>query len=317
VTVLFTISNITEQQENHLQERFSDQSFVFLKDREKINEYIKNAEVLVTYGSDVTEELIEKANHLKWIQVLSAGVDRLPFEAIAKKDILVTNARGIHKIPMSEYAISMLLHVYRKERKVVENQAAVNWDRSYSVGEISGKTMVVLGTGSIGQEVARLAKAFHMRTIGVSRSGDPAQHFDETYKVEHLLSVLDKGDFIISILPSTKDTTYLLTDKHFDVMKDDAVFLNMGRGDLVKTETLLKAIQEEKIKHAILDVFEEEPLPEDSPLWKEDKVTITPHLSGVSARYLERALGIFKQNMHYYINGEEELDNQINIERGY
>src|SRR5690625_1432391 len=218
---------------------------------------------------------------------------------------------------MSEYAISMLLHVYRKERKVVENQAAVNWDRSYSVGEISGKTIVVLGTGAIGQEVARLAKAFHMKTIGISRSGEKVDYFDENYGVNHLNSLLPKVDFNSAVVPSTKETAYLLKEEHFELMKEDAVFLNMGRGDLVSTETLIKVAQEKKIAHLILDVFEEEPLPKDSPLWSQENVTITPHISGVSSRYLERALGIFKENMHIYGKRKEELINKINLERGY
>lgn len=316
MNILFTISNITEKQEEHLMKRFPDYSFAFLKDKGQINEYIQNTEVLVTYGNDVTAEIIEEANALKWIQVLSAGIDPLPLEEIAKKNITITNARGIHKTPMSEYAISMLLHVYRREREILQNQQKNLWDRSISIDEISGKTMLILGTGAIGQEIARLGKAFHMKTIGISRSGEDVEYFDEVYQVTHLNSHLHKGDFIISILPSTKETTYLLTDEHFDAMKEQAIFLNMGRGDLVKTETILKAARENKVNHIILDVFEEEPLPENSPLWEEDRITITPHLSGVSTRYLERALGIFKQNLLLYTEGEE-LENKVNIERGY
>jgi len=317
VKVLFTISNITEQQEEHLASRFRNCTFTFLKDKDELTDHIKEAEILVTYGSDVTEEIINEANQLKWIQVLSAGVNNLPLEAISAKGILVTNARGIHKVPMSEYALSMLLHVYRREDQVVKDQVNKHWNRKYTVKEISGKTLLVLGTGAIGQEVARLAKAFHMKTIGISRSGEKVDYFDENYGVNHLNSLLPKGDFIISVLPSTKETAYLLREEHFELMKEDAVFLNMGRGDLVSTETLIKVAQEKKIAHLILDVFEEEPLPKDSPLWSQENVTITPHISGVSSRYLERALGIFKENMHIYGKRKEELINKINLERGY
>lgn len=318
MTVLFTISNITEKQETHLKERFPNQNFVFLKDKKLIPQYIEEAEIFVTYGKDVTEELLEQAKNLKWIQVLAAGVDPLPFDAIKKNNILVTNVRGIHKIPMSEYAISMILSVYRKERDLLLYQLDKHWDRTLSFGEVTGKTMIVLGTGSIGQEVARLAKAFRMKTIGVSRSGRDKEHFDEVYSVTHLHSVLDKGDFIVSVLPSTKETRYLLKDEHFDLMRDDAIFLNMGRGDLVKTETLVRAVQEEKIGHLILDVFEEEPLAADSPLWKNERVTITPHIAAISDRYLERALGIFKENMNLYEDRQlEEMLNVIDLDRGY
>lgn len=315
--VLFTISNVTEKQEQHLVNRFDNCEFTFLKNKENLGDYVKEAEVLVTYGSDLTEDLISRADRLKWIQVLAAGVDDLPFDVIREKGIIVTNARGIHKVPMSEYAISMLLHVYRNEEQFVKDQAEANWNRKYSVREISGKTIVILGTGAIGQELARLAKAFHMKTIGLSRSGNRTEYFDENYSISHLNSVLSKGDFIVSILPSTGETRHLLTEDHFKLMKDEAIFLNMGRGDLVSTEVLLSASKEGEVSHLILDVFEEEPLPKDSPLWKRENITITPHISGVSSRYLERALGIFKENMHLYHKQQEELINKINLERGY
>ena len=315
--LLFTIPNITEQQEKQLATQFNKDSFTFLKEKEDIANHIKNAEVWVTYGSDVTKELLEEAGELKWIQVLSAGVNALPLDEIKKRGIVVTNVRGIHKIPMSEYALSMLLHVYRHETQVVKDQEKSHWNRKYTVKEITGKTLLVLGTGAIGQEVARLGRAFRMKTIGISRSGDQVEHFDENYAVAHLDSMLPKADFIVSVLPSTKETKYLLRDSHFDQMKEDAVFLNMGRGDLVTTETLLKAARENKVSHLVLDVFEEEPLAEDSPLWKEENITITPHISGVSSRYLERALGILMENIECHKKHDEELMNTINLERGY
>src|SRR5699024_4101841 len=134
---------------------------------------------LVTYGADVNENLIQEEKNLKWIACLSAGVDKFPLKAIKDKGITLTNVRGIHKIQMAEYAISMLLQVYRNGKTIIENEKNGVWDNSIKVQEITGQTIVILGTGAIGGETARLAKAFRMKTIGVSRSGKEVEHFDE------------------------------------------------------------------------------------------------------------------------------------------
>src|SRR5699024_12799290 len=169
---------------------------------------------------------------------------------------------------------------------------------------LSGKTMLIAGTGAIGQEVARLAKAFHMKTIGVSRSGRDLEYFDENVTTDKMKSRLPEADFIVSVLPSTKETKHFYTYDFFEMMKDSAIFLNMGRGDVVESDVILKAIREKEIMHAVLDVFEIEPLPENHPLWDEENVTITPHLSGISPNYLPRALEILEKNIDVFVQGE-------------
>lgn len=317
VIILFTATNIPERSQKYLQNKFPNHTFVFCTKKSEIDEHIQKAEIIVTYGNDLTENKLRKADKLKWIMVMSAGVDELPFHEIKQRDILVTNARGIHKIPMAEYVISMLLSVYRQEKAIYDNQKNTFWDRSVQMKEITGQTMLVLGTGAIGQEVARLAKAFRMKTIGVSRSGQDVQNFDDVFTIHELNHILSEADFIVSVLPSTEETKGLITFRHFQLMKQEAVFLNMGRGDLVSGEDILQAIQQEEIAHVILDVFEDEPLPKDHPLWKEDRITITPHLSGISPQYLSRALKIFEHNLHAYIEGSGTYKNKIDIERGY
>ena len=283
-----------------------------------VKEYISEAEIIVTFGGDITAELMKQAHHLKWIMVMSAGVEKLPFSVIREKGVLVTNARGIHKIPMAEYAISMLLQVYRQARKLARNQERHTWDQSVRMKEITGKTLLIAGTGAIGQEVARLAKAFQMKTIGVSRSGRTVTYFDENDTTDNLNKLLPVADFVISVLPSTPETKGLFTYEHFQRMPNHAVFLNMGRGNVVRSETILKAVQNKEVGHVVLDVFEEEPLPEDHPFWGEENITVTPHLSGVSSDYMLRALEIFEQNLTNYLS-ENEADyvNQIDLVKGY
>lgn len=315
--VLF-VGDFTKDIQQQVREQFNTVNFIFVEDYDSAKEYVDTIEVLVTYGSQLNAKVINTAKQLKWVMVLSAGVDRLPFKEIRERKILVTNVRGIHKTSMAEYAISMLLQVYRSEKQLIHQENERNWHKqTIQLDEISGKSMLVLGTGAIGQEVARLAQAFHMETYGISRSGRAVKYFDQCYKISELNQVLPKADFVISVLPSTSETKYLLTEKHFKLMRDSAVFLNMGRGSLVKSEVILQAIRNGDIRHAVLDVFEEEPLPADHPLWTEKNITITPHISGNSPYYDKRAIKIFTHNLKVFLKDENNYLNRINIDRGY
>ncbi|MCG1028092.1 D-2-hydroxyacid dehydrogenase [Virgibacillus halodenitrificans] len=314
--ILFS-AKISEKHQTRLKEEFTEQQFIMCSSMDEASAYLKAAEILVTYGEDLTPELIEHAAQLKWIMVLSAGMDRMPFDAIKAKGILVTNARGIHKTPMAEYAISMLLQVYRQANMLMEKEKAHEWDRNVRMEELSGKTVLVAGAGAIGQEVARLAKAFQMKTIGLSRSGEQREHFDENYQSTELESLLAETDIVVSVLPSTKETKEFYTYEHFKKLPKHAVFLNMGRGDAVKTEVILDAIRNKEIAHAVLDVFEEEPLPNDHPFWDEENITVTPHLSGISKLYQTRALDIFEENLKIYLQGKDDYVNKIDVSRGY
>ncbi|RWZ51324.1 D-2-hydroxyacid dehydrogenase [Halobacillus fulvus] len=315
--VVSAIKRVPEDWKQRFQNRFEDIEFQFCHGIEEAEEPLKQADVFVTYGEDLTPERIQTAENLKWIMVLSAGMDKMPFEKIEEKGILVTNVRGIHAQPMAEYAISMLLQVSRQAKTLIEQEKNHEWSRQPVMTEISGQTMILLGTGAISQEVARLAKAFRMKTIGVSKSGNPKEFFDETYLVDDLSEVIGEVGFIVAALPSTEETRYLLKREHFEKMSDKAIFLNMGRGDLVSSDVILEAVRDGLIAHAVLDVFETEPLPEKHPLWDEERVTVTPHVSGISPQYMGRGLEIFEENLNVWMSGQGEYRNKINLKRGY
>jgi phosphoglycerate dehydrogenase-like enzyme len=309
---------LADTYQDRLIEQFPNEHFIYCDTMEEVNTYIQDTEVYVTFGSDINDEFIKKAMRLKWIHVLSAGVDNLPIESIQKRGIIVTNVRGIHKIQMSEYAISMLLQVYRQGKSVIKNEENHVWDKhAVALREITGKTMVVVGTGAIGSEVARLGKAFRMNTIGVSRSGRKVEHFDKNYKISELNQALAQADFVISVLPSTGETKDIFQYDQFKAMPNHTVFLNMGRGDAVLEEDLLKAIQEGEIEHAVLDVVKEEPLPKGHPFWTEENMTLTPHISGISPEYNNRALDIFEKNLQVYRKNGNNYINRIDLTRGY
>ena len=298
-----------------VKKEFPQVSFEFHKGIKE--ELFLDAEIFITYGEDLTEELIYKTDKLRWIMVMSAGLDRMPFEACKKHGIFVTNVRGIHKIPMAEFTIGMMLQHVKQMRSLWTNEQAESWERKLPMGELYGKTLLILGIGAIGGEVARLAKAFNMKTIGVNRSGREAEWADEIFTMDNYREAMPEADYIVSVMPSTNETKHFLDASDFELMKDSAVFINIGRGDLVKDEVLLAALQEKKIAHAYLDVFYEEPLKASHPFWMMENVTVTPHISSLTKNYLPRSFEIFKHNLHTYIKNDSDYLNVIDMDRGY
>lgn len=313
--VYFTFDSRPDLQEQ-LVEQFPEVEFVFRKGI--IDGDLETAEVIVTYGEDLTEEHIAKAHNLKWIFVASAGVEKMPKNSIAERNILVSNVRGIHKKPMTESILAHILSIKRELPTIYTNQRKKLWDkRAGRPTELNGSTALIIGPGAIGGEIGRLLQAFEVYTIGCNRSGKPADYMNETYRIDDMAEHLPKADIIISVLPSTEETEHLIRYEHFQVMRDNAIFMNFGRGNLVETNVLIRALKEKQIHHAVLDVFEEEPLPLDSTLWDLDNVTISPHCSSHSSRYLERSLEIFIPSLKKYLNGETDIENRMNLLRGY
>ncbi|NAP01049.1 D-2-hydroxyacid dehydrogenase [Halomonas sp. MG34] len=307
--------------ENKLQEKLikanPTHQFIFCANMDEARETLPKADILVTYGEDLTEELINEATSLKWIMVISAGMEKMPLEAIKKRAILVTNARGIHRIPMAEYAISMILQVYRQTKKLIDHEKSHQWAKHLQMEELHGKTMVVLGAGAIGQEVAKMSKVFQVKTIGVSRSGASIDFFDEVHQMDALPSLLPKADIFISILPSTNETRGILHYGHLEALPNHALFLNMGRGDVIASAEIIRGVEQGQIAHAVLDVFEQEPLPADDPLWDNEFITLTPHISASSRHYEARALEIFQENLFIFNNEKKNYVNEIDVTRGY
>lgn len=300
-----------------LNETYKEITFYYQDGLDPEDTLLKKADILVTYGEDLSEKHIEKAQSLKWIMVVSAGLEKMPLQAIAARDILVTNAKGIHKIPMAEYTLGMILQHEKKIKYIMNNQQNRKWDRELEMGELHSKTILIVGTGAIGGEIARLSKAFGMRTIGVNRSGTKVNYLDQLYKLDQLNEALVLADYVVSVLPSTPETKELFTKTQFQEMKKTSVFINIGRGDLVDDEVLVEALRNEDLAHAILDVFEPEPLKQSHPFWEMENVTITPHLSSRTTEYLPRAFGIFTENLTNYLEGSKELKNIVDPLKGY
>lgn len=298
-----------------LVEEFPQCDFVF--ENGLSTDELQKADVLVTYGEDLNDANIQYATKLKWIFVASAGVEKMPAQAIMDRDILVSNVRGIHKTPMAESILAHILAIKRALPWMYEQQKKSEWSKKGKQTELRDSTALILGPGAIGSEVGRLLQAFGVTTIGCNRSGNAAPYMDEMANFAKLTEALPKADIVLSVLPKTPDTTHLLKDEHFNAMKNDAIFMNFGRGNLVDEKVLIRAIEAGEIGYAVLDVFEEEPLSANNPLWSYSNVIVSPHVSSHSSRYVERSLAIFKPSLTKWLDGDTALENVMDLSRGY
>lgn len=308
---------VSEKHETRLRERFPEHQFSFYTQAEEADEKVmREAEVLLTYGN-AAASFIRRMPNLKWIQVLSAGIEKLPLEEIRQKGIMLTNARGIHGIQMAEYTLAMILNLVRRNYIIYENQQKKIWDNRVRVDEAYGKTMGILGLGSIGTEIAQRAKAFGMRVIALRRQARVAPKcVDELIPFEDREKLFQESDFLVVLLPTTPETINFIGAKELGMMKDSAYLINIARGAVVDEEALVRSLQEGTIAGAVLDVFAEEPLPREHVLWTLPNVIITPHHAGLSPKYMERALAIFHDNLMAYPD-KQEMRNIIDLERGY
>lgn len=284
-------------------------------DRATIRREIADAEGFITWWSTFDPLYIQAAKELRWIQTLTAGVDNFLIPEILDRGILLTSCKGIHGIPMSEHMLGMLLGVTRGLFTIRENQQRKLWDRP-RLEELYGKTLVILGLGHIGRDLARRASAFGMRIVGVKRTAAPEEYVDKVYGSDGMLTALAEGDVVVSILPYTPDTYHLIGTEHFARMKPDAIFMSFGRGDVVDEKALVAALREKRIRAAILDVFEEEPLAADSPFWELENVYLSPHTSALSTHYMERAMEVIAYNLRAYLTGGR-LRNIVDVAKGY
>ncbi len=307
-----------QQIQKQLIDSYPEQQFIFQKQLEVDDRNLVDVEVIITFGDDFTNQHLQQAINLKWLCCISAGVEKLPLTDLAERGVVVTNARGVHAIPMAEFTIGMMLAHVKCFKSQILNQQKSSWDVKLPFEELHGKTLLLIGTGSISQKVAELAKAFSINVLGVSQSGQPVSGYQTVAKIEALFEMLPQADFVVSILPSTRKTKNLLKKEHFTAMKRSALLINLGRGDLFEDEVLTNALIEKQIAAAVLDVFNTEPLPIDHPFWHLDNLTITPHDSSHSANYFPRAFAIFEENLDYYLNNKiEKFINLVDNKKGY
>ena len=265
--------------------------------------------LLATY---VSTDLLDAAPDLRWIQALSSGVDFLDLEAIEAHGVALTNAAGVHAEPIAEQVLGYLLTFERGIHTGIRQQQEGVWQR-YSGGEIRGKTLGVVGLGAIGSRAAEYAGAFGMTVVGTKRDPSTApEPVDEVYAPDGLFEVLGRSDYVLLSCPLTPETRGLVGRAELGAMKGDAVLVNVARGAVVDEDALVYALQQGGIRGATLDVFEEEPLPPESPLWALPNVVVTPHMAGSTPHKFERIAEIFAANYEAFADGRlDELTNRV------
>ncbi|MFC1933672.1 D-2-hydroxyacid dehydrogenase [Chloroflexota bacterium] len=276
------------------------------------------AEVDVVFGRRFPQNIITRAPKLKWIQAMGAGVDRILTDDIVKSPVIMTNVSGIHATPIGEFVIGLMLMFVKQAPLCFQLKQEKQWNQFFP-SVLRSKTVGIVGLGSIGWEVARLAKAFGMRVLAIRRStrrAGRARYVDIMLPRDQLRQLLMESDFVVIALPFTRETTRLIGEEELRAMKPTAYLINIARGGIVDEEALIRALDEYWIAGAGLDVFATEPLPVDSKLWELPNVILSSHVSGGMDNYNMRATEVFLENLRRYLDGKKLL-NVVDKRKGY
>ena len=274
-----------------------------------------DAEVLLTWNLP-TENLAEVAPNLKWIHCIGAGVEHmLPFDWLPQ-GVTLTNNKGVHSAKAGEFGLMSVLMLHSHIPAIVTNQKNRVYDSLYA-SPIAGKTMVVIGTGSLGGASAKQVQALGVHVIGVNRQGKPVDGCDEVVTTEALDDVLPRADYVFAAAPDTPETRGLLDRRRLDLLKPSAGIVNIGRESIMDYDALCDKLEEGSLAGAILDVFDPEPIAESSRLWGTKNLIITPHVSADDGdAYIPLTLGLFFRNFKLYLDGAPLL-NPVQPELGY
>lgn len=309
-------ADLLEMVERKTGERITIQSLS--EDKDAAMKALPEAEIVLTWTSPVKNGVFNNCKdfNLKWLFSFSTGVESLPFAEFIEKGVTVTNTKGLLGSHMAEQTIGIMIAFSRQLKRHFKNQTQKVWDSSIPVDELTSKTLCIVGAGSIGLEIARKAKAFDMKVIGLNRSPKTLANFDEVLGMEALEKVLGLADYTVVSVPLTEETYHLIGQKAFKSMKESSIFINISRGDTVDETALISALQEGRIAGAGLDVFHKEPLPVENPLWDMENVIITPHCAGDSPYLERRALELFAENLILFRQGKP-MKNVIDLGKKY
>jgi phosphoglycerate dehydrogenase-like enzyme len=290
---------------------------VYTTDRAEIERLLPELEIVAGF---FPSEWVVRAPQLRWYQQWGAGADWLMEHPQAiEKDFILTNASGVHTIPISEHIIGMLLALGRGLHHAAQAQARHEWWRpsADTVFELSGKTMLLIGVGAIGARTAAIAAALGMRVEGVRSNPErPADGVAAMFGPQQLAERLPNADVVVLTVPLSPDTRAMIGETEFHLMKPSAIIVNIGRGGTIDEPALIAALRDGHIAGAALDVFAQEPLPADSPLWDMPNVFLTSHYSGINPLYNERAMAIFLDNLERFEAGSE-MRNVVDTRAGY
>jgi D-2-hydroxyacid dehydrogenase (NADP+) len=308
--VLTFPTQIRDQYRVRLRERFPELAIDVVDHYAKAVPVIRNADALLTFGPMMKDEVFAAAERLRWVQALGTGVDGIVDQPSLRPGVVVTNIRGIHGGPVSEAAVMMMLALSRGFAESVRNQDRQIWTR-WPPKLLEGKTVGIFGVGLIAEALAPKCKALGMTVIGFTSARRELPGFDAMHSRGELLAMAGSLDHLVLLAPYSEETRRLIDARVFAAMKPSAYLINLARGGIVDEDALITALDRGEIAGAALDVFQEEPLPADHPLWTRKDVLITPHLGGFCDVYPARALPTIEHNMACFLR--DDFDGMINV----
>ena len=270
------------------------------------------AEVLVAWDEG---DYLKNMPKLRWIGAMTAGVEHWLATPELRPDVTLTCARGSHRVPMPENILGAIFHLTKPYMAIALEQRESRWTRRVSVSLV-GKTLGILGLGSIGKELARKAAALEMRVIGTKRDSGPVPHVEKVYSPAETDAVLGQSDFVVLLLPTTPETENFINAARLSAMRKTAWLLNFGRGALIVDADLIAAVQSKTIAGAVLDVFREEPLPSTHPFWKTEGIMVLPHIGGGHPDRRAIVADMFVENARLYLEGKT-MNALVDRRKGY
>jgi D-2-hydroxyacid dehydrogenase (NADP+) len=311
VLILLTLPEpVRSQYRDRLRRRFPEITIELVDHHSKTGPYIAAADALVTFAPMLSSQVLESATRLKWIQALGTGVDNLIDQAALRKDVIVTNVRGIHGAPVSEAALAAMLALARGLPRAIRAQDERQW-RRFPAQLLHDKTVGIFGIGQIAEALAPKCKAFGMRVVGITSAPRNIAGFNRMHRREELAQVVGDFDFLVLLTPLTAATRNSIDAKIFTAMKPTSYLINLARGGVVDEPALIEALNDKRIAGAALDVFSQEPLPVDHPFWSMPNVIITTHQGGFCDVYIDYALPTVETNMECFLKGD--FNGMINV----
>ena len=317
----FALWNPPPEMPARIRARWPEMRVVHLPHYDHLMDEVPDTDIFV--GFSLRPEQFLLARKLKWLHSTAAGVGQLMYPELRKSGIEVTNASGVHRIPMAEHILGILIALarrfpdcFRYQQQSLWAQQEL-WNAPIRPCELRGQILLFVGFGAIGREVAKIIRPLGMRVWAVTRSGRAEEGLaEQVFPASKLDEVLPQADFVVLAAPETPETRKMMGAREFALMKPSAYFMNVSRGALVDEPALISALEQRKIAGAALDVASQEPLPPENPLWKLDNAFITPHMSAVSEHLWERQTDLLMENLERWFAGDELL-NRVDLNRGY
>jgi D-2-hydroxyacid dehydrogenase (NADP+) len=294
---------IREEYRRRLQDAFPQVSINLAEHHSKVDPFIAEADILITFGAHMADHVLEKGVKLRWIQALGTGVDGIVDRPGFRPGTVVTTLHGHHGPAVSEAVLASMLALARDLRRTLSNQLQARWQR-FPVTLLADKTVGIVGVGAIAEALALRCASLQMRVVGVSSAPRAVANFAGVHGREHLLQVAADVDFLVLLTPYTSATHGILSKAVLAAMKPTSFVINVARGGVVDEPALVDALRERRIAGAALDVFAEEPLPGDHPLWTLDNVLLTPHTAGFHVGYIDDALPVVEENLRHFLAGD-------------